>query len=234
MNTGDVEPWPYLDHDGQHRVGLLARLGSNRPPRPAAIPDTVPEQGREIDTTTLPALLLISEPFGLNAGIEQLVSQLAGRGYVVGAPDLRHTAGILRCTRSLLHALRTGHGAGVDHLLAARAALHAHPGVAPDRIGVLGLCLGGGLAFVMAKTGLFRAAAPFYAPPPADLHGACPFIALYGRRDRTMVDAPDRVRAEALRARVPHEVHVYPDAGGPALGPRPGVRRPESLTAGDP
>ena len=52
---------------------------------------------------------------------------------------------------------------------------------------------------------------------PADvmtfLEGACPVVASYGGRDRSLAKAPALLEAALTANAVPHDLKVYPDAG---------------------
>jgi carboxymethylenebutenolidase len=104
-------------------------------------------------------------------------------------------------------------GQGINDLIAARGWLDRQLFVDRGRIGVVGLCLGGGFAMVLAKTGLFQVAAPFYGPVPVSLHGACPMVASFGGRDRIMTPGAARLEAALAAQDVPHDVKTYADAG---------------------
>jgi len=80
---------------------------------------------------------------------------------------------------------------------------------------VIGFCMGGGFALMVANR-QFAVAAPNYGPLPADLaalDGACPIVASYGARDRGLHGAAAQLEA-ALSARgIVHDVKEYPEAG---------------------
>jgi carboxymethylenebutenolidase len=76
--------------------------------------------------------------------------------------------------------------------------------------------MGGGFALLTAARG-FDASAPNYAHLPKDLdaalRGACPMVASYGAKDRTLRGTAAKLEARLQRAGVAHDVHEYPDAG---------------------
>lgn len=76
--------------------------------------------------------------------------------------------------------------------------------------------MGGGFALLTAARG-FHASAPNYAHLPKDLdgvlRGACPVVASYGAKDKTLRGTAAKLRGGLERAGVEHDVHEYPDAG---------------------
>ncbi|MEV7008311.1 dienelactone hydrolase family protein [Streptosporangium sp. NPDC051022] len=111
----------------------------------------VPESGSG------PAVLLIQEIYGVGPYIRQVAEKLAGLGYVVGAPDLfwriqpgwasdNDEAGT---AESLKVASRFDVPQGVADSALALARLRALP-EADGGTGVLGFCLGGSIAYLLA------------------------------------------------------------------------------------
>lgn len=160
-----------------------------------------------------PALLFIAEPWGLNPEMRRVAGEMAAAGYVVLMPDLVSRGNWFACVRALVGDLRRGEGRGVDDLLDARAFLEARPEVETGRVAVMGLCMGGGFALLLARTGLFRVSAPFYGQVPADLTGSCPVVASFGGRDRMLADDAQHLTDEARRLGLAHDVKTYPEAG---------------------
>ncbi|MDE2384294.1 MAG: dienelactone hydrolase family protein [Alphaproteobacteria bacterium] len=161
----------------------------------------------------LPGLLMITEPFGINAEMRRLAAAFAAAGHAVLVPDLVARKPWLACIRALMRDLHKGEGRGVDDLLAARATLAARPEVDAARLAVTGFCMGGGFALILAKSGLFQVAAPFYGQTPGRLDGACPVIANYGARDGLMKGHARHLQEEAIRLSIPHELHIHEGAG---------------------
>ena len=121
----------------------------------------------------------------------------------------------MRCLRSTFRALARGEGPAFDDLMATRVWLDERPDCT-GRVGVLGFCMGGGFALLAAARG-FDAAAPNYGQLPEDadsaLLGACPVVASYGARDRTLPGAAERLDRTLAGLGVERDVKEYPDAG---------------------
>ena len=168
-----------------------------------------------------PGMILIFEATGLHREMKRLADDVAKAGYVVIAPNLFARGNAFLCLVRLLKELSAGKGRGVEDLLAARSWLAEQPFVEPDRIATMGFCMGGGYALLLAKTGLFKAAADFYGEPPKSLDGACPVVASYGDRDKVMMPHVPALEAELARAGIPSDVKVYPGVGHSFMNEQP-------------
>ena len=162
-----------------------------------------------------PGVVVLHESFGLNDDIRQQAERLAAAGYLAVAPDLFSDGGRLRCLRATFRAAMSGRGKAFDDIETARTWLAGQENCT-GRVGVIGFCLGGGFALLTAARG-FDASAPNYAHLPKDLDGAldgaCPVVASYGGKDKTLRGTAATLEAGLGRAGVEHDVHEYPDAG---------------------
>ncbi len=161
-----------------------------------------------------PAIMLLHEAYGLNDDIRNLADRAASLGYTVVAPDLVE-GGRIQCLRQAFADLQNGGGPIVDRGGEVVDWLKARVDVDGDRIGVVGFCLGGGLAFLMGLNESVKAIAPNYgkAPPDELLAKSCPVVASWGGRDRFLRKDPPRVGAALKAAGVPYDLRVYPAAG---------------------
>jgi len=161
-----------------------------------------------------PALVLVHELFGLDDEMRRHADRLAGMGYLVLAPDLVSRGNRALCLARTMTALRRGRGRTFEDLDAARAALARDPRCTGD-IGVIGFCMGGGFALLLAgRPGWDVAVANYGAVPDAEvLEGACPVVASYGGRDLYLRGAARTLRTTLAEKGVPHDVEEYPAAG---------------------
>lgn len=168
---------------------------------------------RPMETPLCPSIILVYEAFGMNAEMKRLADEIAAAGYVVMIPDLLSRGRWFDCIRKLMSDLKHGHGRGVLDLIEARDWLTQQQFVEKGRVGIMGLCMGGGFALLLAKTGLFRVSAPFYGQVPDQLDGACPIVGSYGVRDKLTIKHAKRLIAEVDRLNIPNDIKLYPEAG---------------------
>ena len=161
-----------------------------------------------------PGVVVVHESLGLTDDIRQQAERLAAAGYLALAVDL-FPEGRLRCLVPTFRALAAGRGRPFDDIDAARGWLAGREDCT-GRIGIIGFCMGGGFALLTAARG-FEVSAPNYAHLPKDLDatldGACPVVASYGGKDRTLRGTAAKLEAALERAGVEHDVEEYPDAG---------------------
>jgi carboxymethylenebutenolidase len=172
----------------------------------------------------VPALLMIYEVFGMSDEMRRVARDLAAEGYVVLIPDLFARGPVKPlCVASTMRTMVRGAGPALDDLEAARRWLVDRPEVDAGRIGVIGFCMGGSFALLLAGSGLYKVSAPFYGGRGVDLPRSCPVVASFGGRDASMRGVPEKITAELDALGVPHDVQVYPDAGHSFFSRTPGL-----------
>lgn len=162
-------------------------------------------------------MILIHEVMGLNGDMQQKAQRFANLGYVALAPDLFSTRGPMPlCIVRTMRGLQGGDGPVFADLEACREWLAARPEVDASRMGVVGFCMGGGIALLFAVKSDVGAAAVFYGSVPKeqdDLDGVCPMLGGYGGRDRVF-GKNGRLLAHHLQGlQVANDVVTYPRAG---------------------
>jgi len=171
-----------------------------------------------------PALLLLQEIFGVNAHIRAVAEQYAADGYVVLAPDLFWRQGRrlefgydeADWGRAAQCMQRADVAQAQADIGAAAAALRATPG-AEGRLGVLGYCWGGRMAYLALANGHADHAVAYYGGGIQDclqradaIQG--PLLLHFGGRDSHIPRAAVRTIAERFAAREEVDIHLYPDA----------------------
>ena len=171
-----------------------------------------------------PGLLLLQEIFGVNHHIRTVADQYALAGFVVLAPDvfwrqaprvqLGYEGEERQRGMQLATALKPDEV--VADLLAAVAALRARPEVAGGKVGAIGYCMGGRLAYTAAAVAGVDAAVAYYGGGIQNQLAlapqiGCPIQFHYAENDAHILPAAvDSVR-QAVAGKAA-EVFVYPDA----------------------
>jgi carboxymethylenebutenolidase len=176
-----------------------------------------------------PGVLVISDALGMTTDLRNQADWLAGEGYLAVAPDLYYWGGRLRCMFTAMRQFSAGEGEVFDDLAVVHDWLGDHEDCAGP-IGVIGFCMGGGFALMLAVKGGYQASSVNYGDVPDEalmqMADACPVVASYGELDRTLTEAPGRLR-DALQAHgVSHDVKVYPETGHGFLNDHPSDEMP--------
>jgi carboxymethylenebutenolidase len=176
-----------------------------------------------------PGVVMVHEAFGLTDVQLRHADRLAAAGFLTLAVDLYSRGGAVRCLVGTLRAARSGTGRAYADLAAGRACLTGAADCT-GKVGVIGFCLGGAFALMLAGRGEYDVAAPNYGDLPGDVDaamaGACPVVASYGGRDGRLEGSAAKLEAALTKAGVVHDVKEYPTAGHAFLneaetGPRP-------------
>ena len=168
----------------------------------------------------LPAVVIIHEWWGLNDHIKDIAQRFAREGYVALVPDLYSRLGY-KVTQDAGEAAKLMESlssqAALRDLNATTRYLKQQPFVDGPRIGVLGFCMGGTFALIMATHNSdIKAAVPFYGKvsPIESLRALlCPVLYHYGAKDAWVTKQEvDRLQQGLTQYGKPGTVHIYPEA----------------------
>ena len=182
-----------------------------------------------------PAVIVWMEIFGVNSHIRDVAGRLAQEGYIALAPNFFHrTAPNIEVgydEKGLAAGIQEMGALRADQMIAdaqaAVAFLRQRPEVRGDRIGCMGFCIGGHMAYLTAAETDVVAAASFYGggitapegpggqPSPIQrthkIRGR--MLCLFGGKDAMIPSAQvEQIRAALREHGVKHEIVVYPDA----------------------
>jgi carboxymethylenebutenolidase len=184
----------------------------------------------------LAATIIIQEWWGLNDHIKDIAQRFAREGYVGIAPDLYSRLGH-KVTKDPAEAAKLMESlssqAALRDLNATTGYLKQQTFIDPQRIGVVGFCMGGTFALTLATHNSdIRAAVPFYGkvPPIESLdYLLCPVLYHYGARDQWVTKQEvDRLTQGLQQYGKPGEVQIYPEADHAFFNDtRPEVYRPQ-------
>lgn len=182
-----------------------------------------------------PAVIVWMEIFGVNDHIRDVTRRVAAEGYVAIAPDFFHRTG----PGLNLSYDDAGFEEGFKHLNALRADqmiadakdavayLRSRDDVVGDRIGVMGFCIGGHMAYLTACETDVVAAASYYGGGIAAPEGPGGSVSTlsrtggisgrihcyFGGQDALIpAEQVEAIKASLAEAGVDHEVKVYADA----------------------
>lgn len=193
LETGMVE---YPDQDGETLMGYLAR-----------------PTGEEAK----PAVLVIQEWWGLNDHIKEVARRFAEEGYVAIAPDLYHGVVVSEPNEARKLVMELDMAEAVNEIQQAITHLLDQDFVAGDKVGIVGFCMGGGLALQTGLTSAdLGAIVAFYGSPLKPEQAAdvqAPVLGLYGAADQGIpVDAVNAMGDALTAAGIENEVNVYDGA----------------------
>ena len=174
-------------------------------------------------------VVVIQEAFGVNAHIEDVTKRFAAQGYRAVAPHIFHRTGdpvidYDDFEKIMPNFAALSERAILDDVDAALEYLQ-ETGLPAARVGVVGFCMGGTVAFLVSVRRPVGAGVTFYGggvsqgrlgmQSQLDMAGAlqAPWLGLYGDKDQGIsVDDVEALRTAVAKASVDTEVVRYSDA----------------------
>lgn len=145
------------------------------------------------DTGSGAGLVLIQEWWGLVDHIKELADRFASAGFVTLAPDLYHGVSARSPDQAQKMSMALDIGRAGQEIRSAAQHLLAMPQVTPNKVGVIGFCMGGQLALYAATEypDVISACVDFYGLYPNVRIDAArlqvPVLAHFGRADPMVV-----------------------------------------------
>lgn len=164
-----------------------------------------------------PGVVVLHDMVGMSRDLRRQADWLADAGYLAVAPDLFRGNRRATCLVRMVRETRRRQGATFADVEAARRWLTERPDCT-GRVGVIGFCLGGGFALLLAADHRFDVASVNYGPVATEvyseqtLRGVCPVVASYGAKDPGNRGAGERLARVLAAVGVEHDVKTYPDA----------------------
>ena len=183
------------------------------------------------DDAKHPGIVLIQEWWGIEPHVLDLAQKLATEGFVVAVPDLYHgkVATEPDEAQKMVMVMRGNLDKAVGEIVGALDHVKGLSNVEPKKLGLIGFCVGGFLAYtVAAHYADLGAVVPFYGggydPSPEEVAKVnAPVMAFYGKKDQSVPqDQIEKIEKLYKDAGKDITVKTY-DAGHAFINPMHGM-----------
>lgn len=163
-------------------------------------------------------VVVIQEWWGLNGHIQDVTRRLAETGMVALAPDLYHGQVATEPDEARKQAMSLDRERAIAEIGSAVTYLKQDDRVAPKRIGVVGFCMGGGLALEAgAGNADVGAVVAFYGGWAPDVEAftnqTVGILNIVGENDERVKQVQRKLETDLRMTSVQHDLVVYPGVG---------------------
>ena len=164
-----------------------------------------------------PGVIAIQEWWGLVGHIKDVADRLAAEGFITLAPDLYHGQVAEEPDEARKLAMALDRQRAIAEIDAAAKYLRSLDAVQPKKVGVVGWCMGGGLALsAAAHSDQLDAVVCFYGRPLEAGDAArlkIPVLGFYGELDSGIPQSiVQNFEKELEKLGLPHYIHTYAGA----------------------
>ena len=165
-----------------------------------------------------PGVIVVQEWWGLTAHIRSICDRLAHEGFVAVAPDLYQGKTTADPDLAAAWMAALDKEAAIRILQGAINFLQEKEPLYAEHIGVVGFCMGGSLALLLAcRTTALKAVIPFYGDSPDPIEQInnikCPVLFIAGGKDRWInSEKVEKLKKTFQQYGIHAEVRIYPDA----------------------
>jgi carboxymethylenebutenolidase len=165
-----------------------------------------------------PGVIVVQEYWGLNAHIKDVTCRLAQEGFIALAPDLYDGKLATDANQASAMMQQLDRERAIRILRGGVKFLQEKEPIYAEHIGVIGFCMGGSYALLLAcREPVLKAAVPFYGdlPDPIDQvkNIRCPVLFFGAGKDQWInADKISRLKKAFQEYGVHGEVRVYPEA----------------------
>src|SRR3712207_1439944 len=165
-----------------------------------------------------PGVVVLHDLVGMSSDLRDQAAWLAAEGYLTVAPNLYRGDRGPRCLVRMIRDTWRREGPTFEDIDAVRGWLSGQP-ICTGQVGVIGFCLGGGFALLMAADHRFDVASANYGPVSTKVYTqetfarSCPIVGSYGGKDPGNRGVGEKLERILTAVRVPHDIKTYPEAG---------------------